>query len=84
MLLQNQQGCNFYASHCREGSDQIRSDIGLLRVDKRNSTTDSRNDTRTNVNNYRPNFCMLTTIKHTTSLSWLYYDFKQHSVHEII
>jgi len=29
--------------------DQIRSDIGLLRVDKRNSTIYSRNDTRNNV-----------------------------------
>jgi len=32
-------------------SDQIRSGIGLLRVDKRNSTIDSRNDTRNNVVN---------------------------------
>jgi len=31
-------------------SDQIRSDIGLLRVDKRNSTIHSRNDIRNNVN----------------------------------
>jgi len=30
-------------------SDQIRSDIGLLGVDKRNSTIDSTNDTRNNV-----------------------------------
>ena len=29
--------------------DQIRSDIGLLRVDKRNSTIDSKNDTHNNV-----------------------------------
>jgi len=28
---------------------QLRSDIGLLRVDNRNSTIDSRNDTRNNV-----------------------------------
>jgi len=31
-------------------SDQIRLDIGLLKVDKRNSTIHSRNDTRNNVN----------------------------------
>ena len=30
-------------------SGQIRSDIDLLRVDKRNSTIDSRNNTRNNV-----------------------------------
>ena len=30
-------------------SDQIRSDIGLLRVDKCNSTIHSTNDTRNNV-----------------------------------
>jgi len=31
-------------------SDQIRSDIVLLRVDKRNSTVHSRNNTHNNVN----------------------------------
>jgi len=39
-------------SHIRfspDQTDQIRSDIGLIRVDKRNSTIDSRNDTRNNV-----------------------------------
>jgi len=34
--------------------DQIKSDIGLLRVDKRNSTIDSRNYTRNNVNERGP------------------------------
>jgi len=44
--LENSHG----SRHGMCSSDQIRSDIGLLRVDKRNSTIDSRNDTCNNGN----------------------------------